>query len=74
MLPEELDAKLCKTILSLRISGDVINSTTIRDILIGLIRAAILKYGQYLDFEVTRSFVGLLGKKYDSNSCMKSQF
>ena len=31
MLPEELDAKLCKTVLSLRISGAV-NSTTIRGI------------------------------------------
>ena len=34
MLPEELDAKLCKTVLlSLKIPGAVINSTTIRGIL-----------------------------------------
>ena len=57
MLPEELDAKLCKTVLlSLKISGAVINSTTIRGILMRLIRSDLLKYGQYLDFEV-RSFV-----------------
>ena len=52
MLPEELDAKLCKTVLSLRISGAVINSTTNRGILMG---ADLLQCGQYWDFEV-RSF------------------
>ena len=62
MLPEELDAKLCKTVLSLRISGAVINSTTICGILMGLIRADLLKYGQYLDFEV-RSFVNSVHKR-----------
>ena len=63
MLQEELDAKLCKTVLSWRISGAVINSTTIRGILMGLIRADLLKYGQYLDFEVTRSFVNSVYKR-----------
>ena len=64
MLPEELDAKLCKTVLSLRISGAVINSTTIRGILIGLIRADLLKYGQYLDF-VVRSLVNSVYKRFN---------
>ena len=63
MLPEELDAKLCKTVLlSLKISGAVINSTTICGILMGLIRSDLLKYGQYLDFEV-RSFVNSVYKR-----------
>ena len=60
MLPEELDAKLCKTNLRSRISGAVINSTMIHGILMRLIKEDMLKYGQYLDVEVTESFVNLV--------------
>ena len=62
-LPQDLDLKLRRFILSLREAGGMINIHVIHGILMGLIKSDLVKYGQYLDFNVTRGWINYLYKR-----------
>jgi len=56
LLEEELDHKLRSMLTSLRLAGAGINIHVIRGVLNGLVRANPVKYGKYVEFNVTRSW------------------
>ena len=56
VLSAELDTKLRAMNKNLRIYGAPINIHTRCGVLAGLVRSDVEKYGQYLDFEVTRAW------------------
>ena len=56
-LPAELDADLRRLLVTMREAGGVVNSTTIRGCLMGLVNANLTKYGTFLKFEVTHSWL-----------------
>ena len=57
LLSFELDAKLRTMIQNMRISGAPINIHTVRGVQAGLVCSDVEKYGQYLDFQVTRPWM-----------------
>ena len=56
-LSAELDQKVCAMIINLRTAGSEINIYVVKGVLTGLIWSNITKYGAFLDFPVTRSWV-----------------
>ena len=56
LLEEELDHKLWSMLTSLRLAGAGINIHVIRGVLNGLVWANPVKYGKYVEFNVTRSW------------------
>lgn len=56
-LSAELDKKLRTMLVSLRTGGAAINSHVVKGVLAGLVRSNIVKYGQFSDFQVNRSWV-----------------
>lgn len=56
-LSAELDQKLRAMIVNLRAAGAEINIHVVKGVLAGLIRSNTVKYGQFLEFPVTRSWV-----------------
>ena len=57
LLDVELDLKLRSMVLSLRTAGDSINQHVVRGVLMGLVRSNPEKFGKYINFEVTRSWI-----------------
>ena len=57
LVSSELDTKLRTMIQNIRISSAPINIHTVQDVLAGLVPSDVEKYGQYLDFQVTRPWV-----------------
>ena len=57
LLPDELDRKLRAFIVSTRTAGGTINKHVIYGILMGLIKSDLGRYGQYLNFVVTNSWL-----------------
>lgn len=55
LLSCELNEKLRTMIQSMRIWGTPINIHIVRGVLTGLVRSDVERYGQYLDFQVTRA-------------------
>ena len=62
-LPNDLDADLRKLIAILRECGGVVNPTTIRGCLMGLVKADLAKYGKFLEFQVTPSWLQSLYRR-----------
>ena len=62
-LPNDLDADLRKLIATLRECGGVVNPTTIRGCLMGLVKADLAKYGKFLEFHVTSSWLQSLYRR-----------
>ena len=56
-LSSELDQKLRAMIINLRTAGAEINKHVVKGILAGLIRSNMVRYGQFLDFQVSRTWV-----------------
>lgn len=56
-LSEELDRKLRAMLVNLRNGGVSINSSVVKGVLAGLVRSDMLKFGQFSDFPVNRSWV-----------------
>ena len=56
-LSKELDQKLRSMIINLRTAGADINIHVVRGVLAGLIRSNVKKYGAFMDFPVTRTWV-----------------
>ena len=56
ILSEELHQKLRAMIVKLRTAGPVTNIHVVRGVLAGIVRPNFKKIGQFLDFEVTRSY------------------
>lgn len=57
LLSSELDEKLRRMIINLRTAGAMINIHVVRGVLAGLIRSDVKKYGIFVEFQVTRSWV-----------------
>ena len=57
ILSEKLDQKLRAMIVNLRTTGAVINIHVVRGVLIGMVKSNLKKFGQFSDYEVTRSWV-----------------
>ena len=57
LLDVGLDSKLRAMIISLRTAGAWINQHVVRRVLIGLVQSYPEKFGKYINFEVTRSWV-----------------
>ena len=56
-MSEELDQKLRAMIVNLGTAGAVINIHVVSGVLAGIVRSNLEKFGQFSDFEVTRSWV-----------------
>ena len=56
-LSKELDQKLRSVIINLRTAGAEINIHVVRGVLAGLIKSNVNKYGAFMDFPVTRTWV-----------------
>ena len=63
LLDAELDLKLCSMVLSLCAAGSGINIHFVRGILMGLLQSNPEKFGKYLNFDVSRSWVRSLYQK-----------
>ena len=63
LLPDELDRKLRVFISSTRAAGGTVNRHVIHGILMGLIKSDLGRFGQYLNFTVTNSWLRSLYKR-----------
>ena len=57
LLDVVLDSKLRAMIISLKSAGAGINQHAVRGVLIGLVQSYPEKFGKYVNFEVTRSWL-----------------
>ncbi len=56
-LSRELDQKLQAMLINLRTAGAEVSSVVVKGVLAGLVRSNLTKYGQFVDFQVNRSWV-----------------
>ena len=56
-MSRDLDQKLRVMIVNLRTAEAVINIHVVHAVLAGILRSNLAKFGQFLDFEVTRSSI-----------------
>ena len=70
LLPVELDKKLLLFITNTRTAGGTINKHVIYGVLMGLIKADMTRYGDYLDFAVTKGWLQSLYSRMNMSRCM----
>lgn len=63
LLPDEIDQKLCTFIDNTRKAGGTLNKHVVYGILMGLIKSDLARYGRYLDFVITNSWLQSLYKR-----------